>query len=51
MATVYHELGAKVTIAELMDRPNAPPELVTALDTLDRLAADHITKAGVPTAA
>jgi len=51
MATVYHELGAKVTIAELMDRPNAAPELATALDTLDRLAADHITKAGVPTAA
>ena len=47
MATVYHELGAKVTIAELMDGPNAPPELAT----LDRLAADHITKAGVPTAA
>jgi len=33
------------------DRPNAPPELATALDTLERLAADHITKARVPTAA
>jgi hypothetical protein len=33
------------------DRPNAPPELTAALDTLDRLAADHITRARVPTAA
>jgi len=33
------------------DRPNAPPELAAALDTLDRLAADHITRARVPTAA
>jgi hypothetical protein len=33
------------------DRPNAPPELAAALDTLDQLAADHITKARVPTAA
>jgi hypothetical protein len=33
------------------DRPNAPPELATALDTLERLAAGHITKARVPTAA
>ena len=33
------------------DRPNAPPELAAALATLDRLAADHITKARVPTAA
>jgi hypothetical protein len=33
------------------DRPNAPPELVAALDTLDRLAADHIARARVPTAA
>jgi hypothetical protein len=32
-------------------RPNAPPELAAALDTLDRLAADHITRARVPTAA
>jgi hypothetical protein len=33
------------------DRPNAPPELAAALDTLDRLTADHITQARVPTAA
>jgi hypothetical protein len=33
------------------DRPNAPPELAAALDTLDRLAADHIARARVPTAA
>jgi len=33
------------------DRPNAPPELATALATLDRLAADHIARARVPTAA
>ena len=32
-------------------RPNAPPELAAALDTLDQLAADHITRARVPTAA
>jgi hypothetical protein len=31
--------------------PNAPPELTAALDTLDRLAASHITSARVPTAA
>jgi len=33
------------------DRPNAPPELAAALSTLDRLAADHIARARVPTAA
>jgi hypothetical protein len=33
------------------DRPNAPPELAAALDTLDRLAASHIASARVPTAA
>ena len=33
------------------DRPNAPPELTAALDTLDQLAADHIARARVPTAA
>jgi hypothetical protein len=32
-------------------RPNAPPELAAALDTLDQLAADHIARARVPTAA
>jgi hypothetical protein len=32
-------------------RPNAPPELLTALDTLDQLAASHITSARVPAAA
>lgn len=33
------------------DRPNAPPELTAALDTLDRLTASHIASARVPTAA
>ena len=33
------------------DRPNAPPELAAALATLDQLAADHIARARVPTAA
>jgi hypothetical protein len=33
------------------DRPNAPPELAAALDTLDRLTTDHIDRARIPTAA
>ena len=33
------------------DQPHAPPELAAALDTLDQLAADHIARARVPTAA
>ena len=33
------------------DRPNAPPELAAALGTLDQLAADHIARARIPTAA
>ena len=33
------------------DRPNAPPELDAALDTLDRLTASHIARARVPAAA
>ena len=33
------------------DRPNAPPELAAALDTLDGLATDHIARARIPTAA
>jgi len=33
------------------DRPNAPPELAEALATFDRLAAGHIARARVPTAA
>jgi len=33
------------------DRPNAPAELQAAIDTLDRLAADHLARARVPTAA
>lgn len=33
------------------DRPNAPPELTAALDTLGQLTADHIARARVPTAA
>ena len=32
-------------------RPNAPPELTAALDTLDQLVAGHIARARVPTAA
>src|SRR5216684_8791462 len=32
------------------DRPNAPPELAQALDLIDQIVADHITKARVPTA-
>ncbi len=33
------------------DRPNAPPELLAAIDTLDHLVAQHITSARIPTAA
>ena len=33
------------------DRPNAPPELRAALDTLDRVVVDRIADARVPTAA
>ena len=33
------------------DRPNAPPEFAAALATFDQLAADHIARARVPTAA
>jgi hypothetical protein len=33
------------------DRPNAPPELATAVDTLDRIAISHIAQARIPTAA
>ena len=33
------------------DRPNAPPELAAALDTLDQLAAGHIASARLPAAA
>jgi hypothetical protein len=33
------------------DRPNAPPELTAALDTLNQLAASHITAARILTAA
>ena len=33
------------------DRPNAPPPLTAALDTLDQLAASYIAEARVPTAA
>jgi hypothetical protein len=33
------------------DRPNAPPELITALDTLDQIAVGYITRARVPTPA
>ena len=33
------------------DRPNAPPELAAALDTLDQLAAAYITRARLPAAA
>jgi hypothetical protein len=33
------------------DRPNAPPELAAAVDTLDRIAVSHIAQARVPAAA
>ena len=33
------------------DRPNAPPELIAALDTLDQIAAGYITRARLPAAA
>ena len=33
------------------DRPNAPPELIAALDTLDQIAAGSIARARLPTAA
>jgi len=33
------------------DRPNAPPELLAALDTLDHIVAERICHARVPTAA
>jgi hypothetical protein len=33
------------------DRPNAPPELAAAINTLDRIAVSHIAQARVPTAA
>jgi hypothetical protein len=33
------------------DRPNAPPELAAALETLDQLTARHIAEARVPAAA
>jgi hypothetical protein len=33
------------------DRPNAPPELAAALDTLDQLAVAHIAQARLPAAA
>jgi hypothetical protein len=33
------------------DRPNAPPELIAALNTLDQIAAGYITRARVPAAA
>jgi len=33
------------------DRPNAPPGLTAALDTLDRLVAEHAARARVPAAA
>jgi hypothetical protein len=33
------------------DRPNAPPELAVAPDTLDKAVTGHITRARVPIAA
>jgi hypothetical protein len=33
------------------DRPNAPPEMLAAIDTLDRVIAERIAHARVPTAA
>jgi hypothetical protein len=34
-----------------IDRPNAPPELLAAIDTLDRIVTEHTTRARIPTAA
>jgi hypothetical protein len=31
------------------DRPNAPPQLTDALDTIDQIVTDHITQARLPT--
>jgi hypothetical protein len=42
-----HVLGPLTTT----DRPNAPPEFLAAINTIDRIVADHITQARVPTAA
>jgi hypothetical protein len=33
------------------DRPNAPPDLLNAIDTLDHIVTDRIAHARVPTAA
>jgi hypothetical protein len=33
------------------DRPNAPPELAAAIDTLGQLTASHIAQAPLPTTA
>jgi hypothetical protein len=33
------------------DRPNAPPELATALAAIDQLTAEHIARARIPTSA
>ena len=33
------------------DRPNAPPDLLAAIDTLDRIVAERVAHARVPTAA
>jgi hypothetical protein len=40
-----HVLGPLMTT----DRPNAPPELLAAINTIDQIVADHITQARVPT--
>jgi hypothetical protein len=42
-----HVLGPLMTT----DRPNAPPELRAAIDTLDQIVAERIASARVPTAA
>jgi len=34
-----------------IDRPNAPPELLDALNTLDHLVTEHVDHARLPTAA
>ena len=46
MATVYHELGAKVTVVELMDQliPGADKDLVNPLaKRLDQPVREHLT--------
>jgi hypothetical protein len=51
-AHIYTKVHERV-LGPLMtpDRPNAPPELLDALNTIDRIVAQRITDARVPTTA